>query len=620
MNNSDKKKSILVIAVGQSDIKVLCRYDDNITHYATEVDKRSHGDFSQYLLDNKGTGSYTLESIARNKNPEQLRDDIARSENAKKERRDIRLDIVMQDGHPLLSSGKEKKELPTPLRLIPIKLFPIVYDALKEDQPYTIDTVIIFNTHRINRDGSNRSDEPFAFGEILAEWLSEELNLKSPMFIDYEGNPDPVIEPEGAVLYCNCLYGGMNFKSDGKNFPLNRETASIIDDLLNKVQRHNPDHHLICFPAGGIPAIKEQVMSACQFYFNSVETRTLPKNNQNILNSDTAGNEFRSAEESYHARKKAISLINRGNFEGAQVIAEVFDAGKERISADSRWAEKVKIASHWLQGTRSIDALNNVLPNSLPFDKDTLPNTLWAAFRIEAALRYNNIQDAIRYTCDLADIALIDLLAKQLQRPANQISTLDKVQIAPKFADRLESALLNLHKPETDSKQRLIEHHPNEGYTLRINTHKQYSFTKAKVAEIKTENRKLLPDLLCLLDLKGTETAFYHHPLSLFEHHLSLHVESGDDKSNARKYRNKITHGYLPSEKVNQASAHFRHPDIALWASIERTLSPGGMQFLNQPVFTNLYACLDNQNQPAQLYARLVASLKESLINSPLKD
>ncbi|WP_028302066.1 hypothetical protein [Oceanospirillum beijerinckii] len=669
-------KVVLIVTVGRTDIQVLAKSaEDSPLHYPVPVGRDHQKYFNEQLQNNfSSSHSPPLESkgfeVLTNLKPSDM-------ERYLEEFQQIDDRYINEDNKPsslffkfdecnelrlMGRLGKQfESQLCKPIQLIPAKLFPIIRQLkLKQKK---IDTAIVFNTSRDKQNNNRHADaEPYAFGEVIARWLAHELQLE---FASPDSRPE--LQPDNKAFFCNYLTGNMNAEGEEADYPVSRAGMERIDYILETVTQYYKKQKLsveaFYSPGGGIPAFKPQVEAACRFYFDQVDHWITPDNESEfeLKNDWQDAQRYPSPDMSYRARKQALQLIEEGNFEGAAVIAKPFLPAEKVTLADNNWANAVRTTALWFQGGRSLAELNQSLYEAstrigvkgatahiLYFEsEEEMPNTLWAAFKVEAALRQGNLQDAVRYTCDLRDIALYDLLGKKLAEgsfdtfhnspdecsfnpiPLNEaLTTLsEQLNVLSKDSDK-EKQEASVYKPYTCSQ--LIK--ASQG-RFKLETGTSYSFSKQSKKEFKGltggapkdpkfNDRPILLDASALSDA-GSIEAMFTHPLNCYEYALKAYSEK--NKPKARDYRNIITHGYLSPKKSEDIEAHFTAETVGLWSAPNSETntnsdSDSKMRFLNQKLVSDLYKRLDSNNELADLYNKLTNTLKEILTHSPICD
>ncbi|WP_059122472.1 hypothetical protein [Vibrio sp. MEBiC08052] len=510
--------------------------------------------------------------------------------------------------------------------LLPTKLFTMlkylgVYQQGQQGYPM-VSSVVVFNTCRDK--GSTHSDkEPYAYGPVIARWLATELNLTyCGEYI--AGQSSPV----GGAFYCNYLYGDMNAEGDKQHAPVNRKAVQNIDQVVRHLVQAYAQEKIkpqaLYSPGGGLPQFKSPIESVLRYYFDKVDIWVAADGDSRFTTEDQRqdAHAYPTLDISYQARRQALGLICQGNFEGARAIAEFFVSPEQKVVSDRQWAEAVIMTAKWFQGNASLEELNQVYCQQtgepvLDFASESaMPNTLWAAFRIEAALRKQNYQEAMRFTADLYDVALYDIFGQALAGNfdyfhGNNFYTSNLHTNNPKSSDydraKYERAC-----------QRLL---PGEEWTKsRLQVVKEKNISIDTRISYRSPQRSLANDIAVLLSSQLIETEsgeipadkLDQHPLTVFRSRLRDELLD-ESQPTAQQYRNIITHGYLPVEKQQAAVNYYRHEKVGLWAAQERET----FQFLSQPLFKDLYGLLspENTDEPALLYRQLTDKLTVILTN-----
>lgn len=647
-------KVVLIVTVGRTDIQVLAKSaGDSPLHYPVPVDRNHQSTFNKQLshamhdLFSKESGQHCQYRLLMGLQPadmahylEQFQALDERFKNEKNKPGSLFFEFSKEPPYELFLyknlHNKFEKYPANPAELIPAKLFPIIRQLkLKQKK---IDTAIVFNTSRDKQNNNRHADaEPYAFGEVIARWLAHELQLE---FASPDSRPEQ--QPENKAFFCNYLTGNMNAEGEDADYPVSRAGMQCIDSILEAVTQYYKEQETkeqkisveaFYSPGGGIPAFKSQIEAACHFYFDQVDHWITPDNESEfeLKNDWQDAQRYPSPDMSYRARKQALQLIEEGNFEGAAVIAKPFLSDEKVTLADKNWANAVRTTALWFQGGLSLAELNQSLYKASihigmkedatripPFENEKqMPNTLWAAFKIEAALRQGNLQDAVRYTCDLRDIALYDLLGKKLAE--GNFDTFHNTPVDNKI-DK-EKFVLVLKKLAKKFNIQGRNNNELEFKDLISNNRSRYKLDTSKTYSKDGNQRSLLLDCAALVDCYKISPE--DHPLNRYEQ--ALKTNSGNGDLRARDYRNIITHGYLSSEKSRGIKAHFSDDKVKLWSAPnpETKTSPDSdskMRFLNQDLVSNLYKQLDSENTLADLYNKLTDTLKEILIRSPICD
>lgn len=590
------KNAVLILTIGQTDLQVMVKGDKDLPIGVTNIPTTDGNMYRKFNGALEKENAFAFSSKEANGHAFFINADDAPSEIKARTDKAGRLDREKET--KLNSEGDlvsiEVAGIPqTQTELLVKKITPIIDHYLK-DNTNPISNIVVFNTHR-----KERKLEPFAFGKIIAHWLKHMVERQTEIpFSCHEFNPDDVNSnplTKNSVVWVNYLKGNERFSTDGSQPAMKR-----IDKTIKQLYRLYPNNEaeFVCFTGGGLPEAKTQLEAACRFYLHPCIFQKL--NQEDTL--ENATNQYTAAE-SYEARHQIIQLIHEGNFEGAAVMATPFlnnegDQGKKAIESDQKWARAVKTVAAWFQGSVDLNRLNAELKdasgnNVLPFDHEfQMPNSLWSAFKIEAALRQQNIQDAIRYTCDLRDIAFYDLLGAYLHEgnfddphksndEVKKPLTLDQCQNeSNSFKNRYES-----FKKEVSQFSKTPLPEASKLYTpdkaQRFNTYKKWTH------EDNTDSSRIIfIDFVCYL---ASSEKWHEHPLNQYEDALKPRSEKTRNKLYPRDYRNRITHGYLSSEQLAQARKTFEQAE--LWATTNIS-----MRFLEQPIFKALYKSIPQKN------------------------
>lgn len=639
MNN----QTILVVTIGSTDIKALGVHHESSggSRYPMEIfNQRAFCE----LLEKEGVSIGAREKNARFtllrpkdlESTNTLIEELAQAESAfshhqlrhkqSQTNHNNRFSPALEVYEGVLKTKGKSSEFdfkPEAPELIAAKLLPVISRIFQNKSNVT--TAIVLNTNRI-KERKYAEKEPYAVGPIIAKWLAEVLNLEHRGEFQFQDDA-PIMN---SAFYLNYLTGTTEADGEKQNFPVTREAMQTIDCMLKHLaqvyRKQGITPQVLYSPGGGLPQFKSQIEAACRLYFDKVEHWVSPDNEHQFNSSQYSENIdlYPAPDTSYRARRQIIEQIESGNFEGAATIASAFynddENGKQPqlIQSDQHWAKAVIAVAGWFQGSKMLHELQDVLPEALPFEHQSrMPNSLWTAFKIEAAIRQDNIQDAIRYICDLKDVALYDLLGKLTAKgnfnAFHGITKRKWTEAALKPLSEAAEQLNEVMKQHGEFKKinlSMVNSHKRiENFSLntrpQYNLHSENKSIPAWNDSSVYKSRQLILDLTCIADMKAITTGL-QHPLINFEYKLKQKV----NKLKARDYRNTITHGYLDPQMSEIARAHFTHPEIQLWKGKP---SKDNMHFLSQPIFTELYARLDSKNTPADCYKQLVEALTDKL-------
>lgn len=650
-------QTILVVTIGSTDIKALGVHHESSggSRYPMEIfNQRAFCE----LLEKEGVSIGAREKNARFtllrpkdlKSTNALIEELAQAESAfshhqlrhKQSETDHnnRFSPALEVYEGVLKTKGKSSEFdfkPEAPELIAAKLLPVVSRIFENKSNIT--TAIVLNTNR-SKERKHAKKEPYAVGPIIAKWLAEVLNLEHRGEFQFQDDA-PIMN---SAFYLNYLTGTTEADGEKQNFPVTREAMQTIDCMLKHLEqvyrKQGITPQVLYSPGGGLPQFKSQIEAACRLYFDKVEHWVSPDNEHQFNSSQYSENIdlYPAPDTSYRARRQIIEQIESGNFEGAATIASAFyndDENGEQpqlIQSDQHWAKAVIAVAGWFQGKVSLKELKSQLPSILDkfHEEKEMPNSLWCGFKVEAALRQGNLHDAIRYTCDIRDIALYDLLGKVVGKGNFDLfHSLSSTNDAGSLQPQLDQLNKEIGANKVDDKGETVSFKytnlvlkEKARYKIRLNTYNpmvpgqkagkstlEQLLGKKKAASIENycSNRIILIDALCLAQ-DGNIPEALTHPLNIYEATLKRPLAKGE--STARNYRNTITHGFLPPEMTKQAKQHFMHERIGFWA---QTPNKNTMHFLNQPIFTELYARLDSDNTPADCYKQLVKALTDKL-------
>ncbi|MCF7512819.1 hypothetical protein L3V43_04280 [Pseudoalteromonas sp. L23] len=609
---------ILIITIGNTDIKAVIKetkkagedqdkaQTEAITTLAT-IGDHSRPEFCGYLAEHcidVGSSSQKLAFTLLEPN-EAL--DVLTAQDFEQQEKPLYLDFTINDGKAKFTAPKfcTLRTPDCPELLLP-KIAPLVNELQHID--FTPNYVLVLNT---NRQASNKlstfikKKEPFAYGPYIANRLSKSLKL--PYNQEFDHTYCTSADIKQGVYYLNFLTGDDLLEGADQNDPINRQALEKISTAIQALcSRVEPSQNqLILSCGGGFPKLKAQLEAICELYADKVLAYSEPEMRSSSAPAVTLANthHYPSPDVSLRARKQCIALIQHGNFQGAAALAQPFVDDENKNRCDKGWAHNLITASEWLQGRVSIDKLNATLPAALPFNTEAeLPNCLWAAFRIEAALKMGNYQEAIRFTCDFVEVAAQDLLCHSFTPNQFEINAA-KAQcevIKKQYEEQITTLFQRKTKKPLDSLLTCC-------FDLKIDRFLKYK------AEQGSDRNLLFDFAIALSKLKQNEQIRWedlnNHPLLQFEHTLRTKPEKCE--STPQRYRNRITHGYLSPTDVKEAKNTFIH--AKLWDE-DREYA-----FLTQPLFLDIFDLLvTNKQRASDLYSNLVKTLCQQMLNAPI--
>ncbi|WP_432464449.1 hypothetical protein [Agarivorans sp. QJM3NY_33] len=678
MAKLSNQKTLLIVTVGTSDLKVV--YGGEGNEQLLKIGPSFQRQFYDFLLDDRAIGkAFQLLSCD---DVQQFPSLLKAIDNANLNERNVQSlsfnGNALSNRDKIIWSKAEEDALP----LVAAKLVPFVH--MLQQQAIRIDGALILNTDRGEASSFSKS-EPYGAGAVVAQWFAQELGL------EYGGqwqhlSSQPIC---GYSRFYNYINDEINdYKGHGLDNPVSRLAMQRVDDALGQLAKEfGTDAQLMYLSSGGFPEFKPQIQAAASLYFKQVSTLVEPGQGSAQANlSASQASWFDHSEvapaESYRARRQVIDLIEHGNFEGAATTARLlypnetskanpkcWPISSQSFAIDQQWVTAVCTLAGWLQGKLPLQDVMAIFKGVLPYQNqpNSMPRSVWMAFKVEAALQQENVQDAVRYTCDLLDIAKYDLLAKvtigndfnyyhqQGEWPSsNNFERVNKVfekllkqhvtkqpsvkspTVYENWGRLVEEPTLKAFSIEdfmsASTKSRRFILNDRLTYTPNNNWLKQYFLTELKQfqEEAKTlklsdgldkclngykENRNVFLDVLCFTDKDDYKAALIH-PVNRYEAALKHKLEASNSK--ARDYRNAITHGYLPDSMAHQVYAHFRAPIIGLWEN--KGEAQGQLQFLNQSLVKDLFSVFAKEptQQPAYLYNALIGELKSLLTSSPI--
>ncbi|WP_432468285.1 hypothetical protein [Agarivorans sp. Z349TD_8] len=663
MAKLSNQKTLLIVTVGTSDLKVV--YGGEGNEQLLRIGPSFQRQFYDFLLEDSAMGkAFQLLSCD---DVQQFPSLLKAIDNANLNERNVQSlsfnGNALSNRDKIIWSKAEEDALP----LVAAKLVPFVH--MLQQQAIRIDGALILNTDRGEASSFSKS-EPYGAGAVVAQWFAQELGL------EYGGqwqhlSSQPIC---GYSRFYNYINDEINdYKGHGLDNPVSRLAMQRVDDALGQLAKEfGTDAQLMYLSSGGFPEFKPQIQAAASLYFKQVSTLVEPGQGSAQANlSASQASWFDHSEvapaESYRARRQVIDLIEHGNFEGAATTARLlypqqtsaanpldWKTPSQSFAIDCSWIKAVCTLAGWLQGKLPLQDVMAIFKGVLPYQNqpNSMPRSVWMAFKVEAALQQENVQDAVRYTCDLLDIAKYDLLAMvtvgnnfDYYHQDNPFPDTSKFDHACEFfkntyycvkktknQDDVEegkaysfsnfvikqagrfSLKSDAYQPKSVANKRPQKQHESiykQLFASELATGKTLDTLLGGVLT----DRNLLNDILCYLDTQGYKQALVH-PLNRYEAALKHKLEASNSK--ARDYRNAITHGYLPDSMAHQVYAHFRAPIIGLWEN--KGEAQGQLQFLNQSLVKDLFSVFAKEptQQPAYLYNALIGELKSLLTSSPI--
>lgn len=492
------------------------------------------------------------------------------------------------------------------LQLWLVKAMPVVIELKKK---YQIKAVVVFDTCR-DMDKLKKGkahiakNEHIAAGKLVCDWAAKylELDNRAEENIEPYSSEAELTEKfsrlldgaetkklNGIAFYTRYLKGGMETDGESDNFPVNREAMSIIDNALFAVKESvakRSDKPVTCIysPGGGFPEYKNQIGAACHLYFDAVNKIVAPQHfDRKMLIEDA--DKYPAPDVSYRFREQAIQLLQHGDYAGAATIAQLVQqqiaievSGKSNRKKEEHynwcWTQVLLDISQWLQGT-----LDDTREKAIQKDaahplcqlvRKHTPYALKVAFRIEAALQQNHIQEAIRYTSDLAEVLIYDYLSlvfskeKEGDKPDYRYfaspNLLDAKQIQQ--LKKAVSEVLNIKE------SKIVEEQTGKLEVRKTIQVKESGKDKEKV--IKKELVKLQGEIWEPITMGGVANSqkWQEIACSLVQEDCSsnglkklkdaLRTKPKEHSLTPAQYRNKITHQVLSAEQIKEAIASYQ--------------------------------------------------------------
>ncbi len=460
-----------------------------------------------------------------------------------------------------------------PLQLWLVKVMPVALELKKREQ-YDIKMVVVLGSSREKAQMEQKGlghmvrGEPVAAAKIVCEWLADFFELKNLQ--EFPSNREKLeFANQGIALYTHYLHSDMEADGETDNFPINRQAMQIVDDLFRKIQsiaKKQQWKNLKCIysSGGGFPEHKHQIGAACHLYFSNVDKLVAPQHFDRELKSEDA-DKYPAPDTTYRAREQVIHLLQSGDYAGAATIASLVQGQIKKEVGDRRlkshynyyWSKTVVEVSQWLQGTLAKTDFTEWHPLKA-LAANNIPYALKVAFRIEAALQQNHIQEAIRYTSDMAEVLIYDYLSKAFNNGdygyfdnANPLTEAQAKELwyALKISSQIELQPLSVNRPFQIEK---------------------VDGNKKKLLKYNADKNEWEPDTQALHSMNWQNVASYlvsqseNGPLFQFKQALRSKIKGG--KSPAQ-YRNDITHKTLNSNQLEKAKNTF--VEAGLWTEKE---------------------------------------------------
>jgi hypothetical protein len=380
---------VLIASVGNSDLQVVLQKDGK--YYRSQV----HGDvrrFHDYLLDS--SKPYVVDDtlwdlpVA----PDKLR----YFWNGKK-----------GEGSIKDPSFEPYRDANGKLVLVPPKLAGTVTSLVKQKSECHVVAAIVFNTNRSESLRGKKDfewvwlNEPYGAGPILAEWLADKFNL------EYGNNPGAI--GPGKAGWINLLDGKMTQEGPGRDSPVNREAVRRLDETIREAASFEKGPWACLMTGGGIPVFKEPLNACAKFRFQGrVFSRVTPE----VGASTAAGwlvqqDDTPNPAESFRFRSHAAKLVQIGDFSGAYGAVKWLESDtKEKI-----WVDRLRIIADYMAGLLSNDHREQCPKYLRPLMRPKVQSLL-AGVRVEAALCTKRIPEAVLWTANFFDAALIDFIGR----------------------------------------------------------------------------------------------------------------------------------------------------------------------------------------------------------------
>lgn len=592
------EKVVLVISTGRQDIKIWAEYSDNegnkkklvapldwgIRDFHIKMRDALRADNSNifYTIDNKNTPDYI---VAKGEGTFDFKDEAVVI--GKKIR-----------GNKYVIDGVTPLDRPNPpYRLYPAKIGSLV-KVLKqrvESKNIEILGVVLFATERERHETENKFliAEPIAAGEVLGHWivqeLGNELKYVGEKTFDAESKCCWFNFKEKEVCWINMLKGVPDYSGTGRDFPIQRKAARIIDDALEGLSTMANGSLCIVSDTGGIAQLKSFMRTSAALRFRNhvidlpdTETQPLDLDTEKLLIETQLAN----SQESLQARNHCEQRLWQGDFLGAWgVVAHLQDSPN-----DEKWINVVRAVADFFRGAQ-IDTKE--LPEELTSVTSVIDHdwkdVLRSAFKVEAALQGQSENDrrlpeAILNTVNFFDVVFRIEANRYIENNLN-----DHLNF---IGDKMDG-LVKLNNLSLD------ESYKSNSLFSQKNSNGKYHISIGRGGDncwitVLHDNKKGI--------------------IKEFSERLNETKGSNFNKS-LRSYRNYVAHRALTHEQANDAIriAAYSSEDInPLWnvpnPEPSYNIADTGNHFLSVRLITEVFKLFDISNA-TQLYQEMLQTL-----------
>lgn len=385
---------VLFLTAGRSDVRITLQ-DRAGGRKAYEVAERSTAAFHGWLR-------------------ERLADIEFPSSSGEQEDRRSRVEVSFEGGAVLFrdpeSADASPLGLPDGKVLLQLPKLERVVSAVEDELAWRVLGAVVYYTDRQSvAKALKKHAEPFAVGELLQHWLRTRLALQ----IGTAGQYEP-----GNVARVNFAQGKATVEGRGRDYPIYRSIAALIESPLREASRLHPEATAVLSDMGGLPGMKPLMRAAAGVFFDSRVCHMADTERNPDSDRTGAGDEAVSAELSYQNRKLCLRLLGEGNFIGAWSASR--EVAHDHLG-DAHWAAMLErlalfFDGRWRPASRASEAFPNrlLLSSGLNF----CPRALSVALRAEAALRRGSLSEAMALACVFADAAMTDGISRFLTNRA----------------------------------------------------------------------------------------------------------------------------------------------------------------------------------------------------------
>ncbi len=425
------KDTVLIVATGAQDIKILCLEQDSNTVKPCGLGRRHSREFHQALVD----GDIPWRMVA---TEQQVYELTGKEYALNTEARSGFIDIEEDSGPDrnkilkLVGKGKVEVEALTTnddgtYLLFPGKLHSVI-EAIDKTR---IKTVLVFYSDRKKsgedcqkNNHENYSEEPIATGKILAQWLAQQCGFADDRIAEQAGHD--------FTRYQSChvnMLDGLYIFEGNKLFekgvvgvedqPVAYRCSQIIDRALHAMAEANPGCTAIVSATGGIADAKPVISNSARLHFRGrlqeVYENEYAQNLHLMGSSDEVSVHIAARHEALDARYHATRRLWEGDFGGAWAVVSHIALADPQLQKDS-WIEPIRQAANFMEGWEAADFDRlGFEPIPQTIDK-ALREQILLAWQVEASLQHDQgkpwVNHMLRHCLNLLE----NLLHQQLKQ------------------------------------------------------------------------------------------------------------------------------------------------------------------------------------------------------------